>query len=91
MDRLNIIQIDVDHVVRPESMLVLQAATEVVNSEGFEDELNNVLDRVNEIEGLHRTRELTVRLFFSPSRTLLNLLFSAVQRPRCWRSGSARG
>lgn len=42
-------------------MLILHAAQEVVAEEGFEDLLNNVRDRIDEIESLHRTRELTVR------------------------------
>lgn len=42
-------------------MLVLQAAREVVEEEGFDDLLDSVRDRVDEIESLHRTRELTVR------------------------------
>lgn len=41
-------------------MLVLRAAREVVEEDGFEELLNNVRDRVDEIESLHRTRELTV-------------------------------
>lgn len=41
-------------------MLTLQAAIEVVEEEGFEELLNGVRDRIDEIESLHRTRELTV-------------------------------
>jgi hypothetical protein len=41
-------------------MLILLAAREVVEEDGFDDTLNNVRDRVDEIESLHRTRELTV-------------------------------
>lgn len=51
-------------------MLVLQAAREVVEEEGFDDLLDGVRDRVDEIESLHRTRELTVR-FVKPSRLAL--------------------
>lgn len=51
-------------------MLVLQAAREVVEEEGFDDLLDSVRDRVDEIESLHRTRELTVR-FVKPSRLAL--------------------
>ena len=56
------IPIQINHDVRPDSNLTLQAAIEVVEEEGFEDLLNNVRDRIDEIESLHRTRELTVRL-----------------------------
>ena len=41
-------------------MVILQAAKEVVESDGFEERLESVRDRIDEIESLHRTRELTV-------------------------------
>jgi hypothetical protein len=41
-------------------MLVLHAAQETVEEEGFEELLENVRDRIDEIESLQRTRELTV-------------------------------
>lgn len=41
-------------------MLILHAAREVVEAEGFQDVLDGVRARVDEIESLHRTRELTV-------------------------------
>lgn len=41
-------------------MLILQAAQEVVEEEGFDELLENVRERIDEIESLHRTRELTV-------------------------------
>ena len=60
LDRLNIISIDINHNVRPDSFLILHAAREVVEEEGFEEKLESVRDRIDEIESLHRTRELTV-------------------------------
>jgi hypothetical protein len=42
-------------------MLVLHAARQVVEEEGFDDKLENVRDRIDEIESLHRTRELTFK------------------------------
>jgi hypothetical protein len=50
----------VNHEVRPDSMLILHAAKEVVEEEGFDELLESVQDRIDEIESLHRTRELTV-------------------------------
>ena len=47
-------------------MIVLQAALQVVESEGFDEKLDSVRDRIDEIESLHRTRELTVRFFLLP-------------------------
>ncbi|EDR08874.1 uncharacterized protein LACBIDRAFT_249442 [Laccaria bicolor S238N-H82] len=64
LDRLNIIAIDIHHDVRPDSMLILQAAQEVVKGDGFDDVLDGVRSRIDEIESLHRTRELTVRNLF---------------------------
>jgi len=61
LDRLNVINIDVDHKVRPDSMLILRAAMEVVEEDGFDDSLDSVRDRIDEIESLHRTRELTFK------------------------------
>lgn len=41
-------------------MLILQAAQEVVEEEGFDELLQSVRDRIDEIESLHRTAEVTV-------------------------------
>jgi hypothetical protein len=41
-------------------MVLLHAAIEVVESEGFDELLDSVRGRIDEIESLHRTRELTV-------------------------------
>ncbi|KAG6867793.1 hypothetical protein C0993_010988 [Termitomyces sp. T159_Od127] len=61
LDRINIIAIDVHHNIRPDSMLILHAAQEVASEEGFQELLDNVRDRIDEIESLHRTRELTFK------------------------------
>ncbi|EUC62520.1 archaeal ATPase [Rhizoctonia solani AG-3 Rhs1AP] len=61
LDHLNIISIDINHNIRLDSMLTLEAAREVVNEEGFNELLEGVRDRVDEIESLHRTRELTFK------------------------------
>ncbi|PIL33451.1 hypothetical protein GSI_04074 [Ganoderma sinense ZZ0214-1] len=61
LDRKNIIAIDINHDVTPDSMLILRAAEEVCAEEGFDDLLDGVRDRVDEIESLHRTRELTFK------------------------------
>ncbi|KAG8891137.1 hypothetical protein FRB99_003841, partial [Tulasnella sp. 403] len=59
LDQLNIIAVDIDHMVRPDSMVLLRAATEVVEEEGFDELLEGVRSRIDDIESLHRTRELT--------------------------------
>ena len=51
----------INHDVTPDSLMILPAAREVVEEDGFDDPLDSVRDRVDEIESLHRTRELTVR------------------------------
>ena len=60
LDRLNIITIDTHLDVRPDSMALLRAAREVVEEPDFQETLDSVRGRVDEIESLHRTRELTV-------------------------------
>ena len=47
--------------MRPDSRLILHAARQVVEEEGFDELLDNVRDRVDEIESLHRTREVTFK------------------------------
>ncbi|KIO17351.1 hypothetical protein M407DRAFT_234710 [Tulasnella calospora MUT 4182] len=61
LDHQNIINIDTDHMVRPDSMVVLRAAIEIVEEPGFDELLDGVKNRIDAIESLHRTRELTVR------------------------------
>lgn len=61
LDRANIIAIDTDHNVTPDSLLILRAAQEVVEKSGFNKLLDDVRNRVDEIESLHRTRELTFK------------------------------
>ncbi|KAG8975173.1 hypothetical protein FRC05_006341 [Tulasnella sp. 425] len=75
LDHQNIINIDTDHMIRPDSMVVLRAAIEVVEEPGFDELLEGVKERIDAIESLHRTRELTwkasdtedtVRIMFQP-------------------------
>ncbi|KAL1668992.1 hypothetical protein GGF50DRAFT_110750 [Schizophyllum commune] len=61
LDRRNIIAIDVNHNVRPDSMLILHAAERVVDDPEFQETIDSVRDRIDEIESLHRTRELTFK------------------------------
>ena len=51
----------IHHDVRPDNMLILHAARQVVEEEGFDEMLDNVRARIDEIESLHRTSEVTVR------------------------------
>ncbi|KAK4683814.1 hypothetical protein P7C73_g6405, partial [Tremellales sp. Uapishka_1] len=61
LDHHNIVTIDVHHDVGPDSIMLLRAAQEVISREGFDKDLDQTRDRVDEIEGLHRQSELTVK------------------------------
>ncbi|GAA5922852.1 ATP-binding protein [Sporobolomyces koalae] len=61
LDQWHIINVDKHHYVRPDSRLMLTVFKEVAAEEDFQDQIDNVMDRVNFIESLHRTRELTVK------------------------------
>ena len=61
-------------------MLILQAAREVTAQEGFNDLLESVRNRIDDIESLHRTRELTVssvvlRCTAAPTLVLIHVCF----------------
>ncbi|PAV24222.1 hypothetical protein PNOK_0129000 [Pyrrhoderma noxium] len=75
LDKNNIVAIDVNFNVHPDSMIILQAAKEVVERDGFDEMLDNVRDRVDEIESLHRTRELTFKDVSKGDRIRLSDLF----------------
>ena len=68
-------RLQLNHNIRPDSMLILQAARQVVEEEGFDETLDEVRERVDEIESLHRTRELTVSLRAFLSFSIFHGLF----------------
>ncbi|GAA5991120.1 hypothetical protein JCM5350_006672 [Sporobolomyces pararoseus] len=61
LDSWHIINVDKHHYVRPDSRLMLTVFREVAAEKDFQAQIDNVMDRVNFIESLHRTRELTVK------------------------------
>jgi hypothetical protein len=68
-------------------MLILHAAREVCEEEGFDEVLDSVRDRVDAIESLHRTRELTVRSLIGARRTscLISIFYrSKTSRLTTW-------
>lgn len=69
----------INHDVRPDSMLILHAARAVCTEEGFDELLEGVRDRIDEIESLHRTRELTVSFQLHLSSFIIQLMY-LVQR-----------
>ena len=58
LDHLNMIHIDRHHHIRADSMPLLRAMRRVAGSEGYDEKLESVMDRVSAIESLGRTREL---------------------------------
>lgn len=64
-------------------MLVLHAAREICEEEGFDELLDSVRERIDEIESLHRTSELTVGHFMFGSRLTPHChTISSVQRSK---------
>ncbi|GAA5845559.1 hypothetical protein JCM3766R1_000781 [Sporobolomyces carnicolor] len=61
LDTWHIINVDKHHYVRPDSRLMLTVFREVAAEKDFQDQIDNVMDRVSFIESLGRTRELTVK------------------------------
>ncbi|KAH8898450.1 hypothetical protein GQ53DRAFT_742484 [Thozetella sp. PMI_491] len=60
-DHDNIFTIDSEGMVQADSVAMYGAMREVCSEEGFEELLQDTLDRLDEIESLHRTRELTLK------------------------------
>nr|CAG8493887.1 5407_t:CDS:2 [Entrophospora candida] len=58
LDHDNLIMIDDQQNVRPDSKILEKCFEEVVNSEGFDELLDNVCERVEEVDKEQRTREL---------------------------------
>ncbi|KAI1819130.1 hypothetical protein F4861DRAFT_167217 [Xylaria intraflava] len=57
----NIFTINSDGMVQADSVAMQHAMREICEEEGFEDHLQATLDRLDEIEGLQRTREITLK------------------------------
>ncbi|KAI0008850.1 hypothetical protein F4779DRAFT_418778 [Xylariaceae sp. FL0662B] len=60
-DHNNIFTIDSDGKVQADSVAMQNAMREVCNLKGFDKHLRETLDRLDEIESLQRTRELTLK------------------------------
>ncbi|KAH9813282.1 hypothetical protein DFH28DRAFT_1029810 [Melampsora americana] len=59
LDHENMISIDIDYRVRPNSVVMLNVIKEICNEPDFEERLESVMERISAIESLGRTRELT--------------------------------
>jgi hypothetical protein len=58
LDQCNVIAIDTKSNVRASSVPMMRAFREICSEEGFDEMLENVLERISEVESLGRTREV---------------------------------
>src|SRR6202035_4489422 len=58
LDQCNVIAIDTKSNVRASSVPMMRAFREICSEEGFDQMLENVLERISEVESLGRTREV---------------------------------
>ena len=58
LDQCNVIAIDTESSVRASSVPMMRAFREICAEEGFDEMLENVLERIAEVESLGRTREV---------------------------------
>lgn len=57
----NIFTIDSDGMVQADSVAMYNAMKEVCSQDGFEEHLQATLERLDELESLYRTREITLK------------------------------
>jgi hypothetical protein len=60
-DHINIIHIDAFGMVRADSVPMQNAFRDICSQPGFEEHLKKTLDRLDELESLSRTREVSHR------------------------------
>jgi hypothetical protein len=60
-DHINIVHIDANGMVRADSVPMQNAFRDICSQDGFELHLKKTLDRLDELESLARTREVSVR------------------------------
>jgi hypothetical protein len=60
-DHNNIFTIDSNGMVQADSVAMQNAMRDICSQPGFDQHLQDTLDRLDEIESLHRTRELTLK------------------------------
>ncbi|GAA6057922.1 hypothetical protein JCM3770_002210 [Rhodotorula araucariae] len=70
LDAWHIINVDRFHNVRPDSRLMLSAFKAVAKEADFQEKLDNVRDRIDFIEALHRTVRRRVPLLLSAVRAM---------------------
>jgi hypothetical protein len=60
-EQRNFFKIDVNGMVRPDSITMLNAFREICLAPGFDEHLQTTLDRIDAVESLGRTRELVAK------------------------------
>ncbi|POV95723.1 hypothetical protein PSTT_16092 [Puccinia striiformis] len=58
LDHENMIAIDINYRIKPNSTVILNVIRELCNEPDFQERLDSVLERISDIESLGRTREL---------------------------------
>lgn len=61
LDHINVIHIDANGMVRADSVPMQNAFREICNEPGFEQHLKETLQRLDQLESLSRTREVSYR------------------------------
>lgn len=61
LDHINVVHIDSNSMVRADSVPMQNAFREICSEAGFEDHLKATLKRLDELESLRRTREVSFR------------------------------
>ncbi|OQN97484.1 hypothetical protein B0A48_16637 [Cryoendolithus antarcticus] len=73
-DAINLFTIDSRAMVRADSVPMMNAFREICAQEGFEELLQDTLDRISAIESLQRTRELTVKDLWAGGKFKIKML-----------------
>jgi hypothetical protein len=76
LDHDNIFTISADGMVRADSVPMMRAFTKICSQPGFDQFLNDTLERIGDIEGLGRTREITIKDLWKEGKYQLRLLDS---------------
>ncbi|KAF2268232.1 hypothetical protein CC78DRAFT_530157 [Lojkania enalia] len=61
LDHINVIHIDANGMVRADSMVMQNAFREICSGEGFEEHLRATIKRLDELESLRRTQEVSFK------------------------------
>lgn len=91
LDSLNIVTIDTDCNVRADSHAMMQAFREICAEPDFQQNLDNVKDRCDAVESLHRTRELLWKKVDPDAKLSLDCSLTRIDDPRRMGKGIEAG